>query len=417
MFASEVNPWARNIYALNFSSASVESQQQGSLPMPAELQGNIQKIALADVPYFDLLTAGFPCQPFTAQGASSGAGQVNRSSSRRPRGFRDPRGQLFWHVIRLLRAHRHEPERQPKVVLLENVPGLIKNDITRPAEVGQASNGSAVTRAEEPVEEGDEEEEEAEGQEPEELAKTIDAGVLEDVEPAAGGRVSMETSGLPCILSALSMSGYSVSWRIYDTKRLLPQMRERVYIVGIRNDIAAAADFAWPELPDLKPQLRHVLHGTSDSDNSVLDLERYRITKEQWAGVQQSPYFHRHPEHRLPDLGGVANTVRGSYRSGSRLYSQFVPMPAEATGVGGAANCISTLAGPATAAAPVRFMTPRECARLQGFPDSFLLTGESQGKCAVPEAAQYQAVGNAVPPPLVQHIAQALMGALCETRK
>merc|ERR1719450_549738 len=104
-------------------------EDHGELHFPSDLYASIQKVTLDDIPDHDILTAGFPCQPYTAQAASSSA--QSSGSSRRPRGFRDPRGQLFWHVIRFLRARQDEPHRQPKVILLETVPGLLKNDVTR----------------------------------------------------------------------------------------------------------------------------------------------------------------------------------------------------------------------------------------------------------------------------------------------
>ncbi|MGN0694660.1 MAG: DNA cytosine methyltransferase [Lentihominibacter sp.] len=58
--------------------------------------------------YFDVLCAGFPCQPFSNAGLK--------------RGIEDTRGTLFYHIAEILRDHR------PKAVLLENVRGLISND-------------------------------------------------------------------------------------------------------------------------------------------------------------------------------------------------------------------------------------------------------------------------------------------------
>ena len=88
---------ARAIYASNFDDddgvvTGVPVQKVGALP-PC-----------------DLLLAGFPCQPYTAQRGKA------------TRGFRDPRGQLFWHVVRLVCS---KPlSQRPKALLLENVKGL-----------------------------------------------------------------------------------------------------------------------------------------------------------------------------------------------------------------------------------------------------------------------------------------------------
>ncbi len=69
------------------------------------------KINPADLPDFDLLCAGFPCQPFSASG--------------RRRGFADARGTLFFEISRLAEAKR------PSYLLLENVPGLLFHDRCR----------------------------------------------------------------------------------------------------------------------------------------------------------------------------------------------------------------------------------------------------------------------------------------------
>ena len=69
------------------------------------------KIDPAELPDFDLLCAGFPCQPFSASG--------------RRRGFADARGTLFFEISRLAEAKR------PPYLLLENVPGLLFHDRCR----------------------------------------------------------------------------------------------------------------------------------------------------------------------------------------------------------------------------------------------------------------------------------------------
>jgi DNA (cytosine-5)-methyltransferase 1 len=90
VFSSEFNEHAQQSYLLNF----------GELP-----HGDITKIPSESVPEHDVLTAGFPCQPFSISG--------------KMKGFEGTRGTLIYEVFRIIEA------RQPKVVLLENVKHLM----------------------------------------------------------------------------------------------------------------------------------------------------------------------------------------------------------------------------------------------------------------------------------------------------
>ena len=71
-------------------------------------EGDVRKIVTSAVPDFDILTAGFPCQPFSVAGAQ--------------RGFSDPRGNLFFEITRVIDAKR------PRVIFLENVSNLVEHD-------------------------------------------------------------------------------------------------------------------------------------------------------------------------------------------------------------------------------------------------------------------------------------------------
>ncbi len=93
VFTSEFNHWAQRTYEHNF----------GEVPF-----GDITKLNLDIVPKHDILTAGFPCQPFSISG--------------KMKGFEDTRGTLIYNVFQIIK------KRQPKVVLLENVKHLINHD-------------------------------------------------------------------------------------------------------------------------------------------------------------------------------------------------------------------------------------------------------------------------------------------------
>lgn len=72
------------------------------------VEDDIRNIKIANIPDFDVLTAGFPCQAFSVAG--------------RQRGFGDKRGNLFFEITRIIDSKR------PKVVFLENVPNLMEHD-------------------------------------------------------------------------------------------------------------------------------------------------------------------------------------------------------------------------------------------------------------------------------------------------
>lgn len=93
VFTSEFNYWAQKTYEHNF----------GEVPF-----GDITKLDLEIVPKHDVLTAGFPCQPFSISG--------------KMKGFEDTRGTLIYNVFQIIQ------KRQPKVVFLENVKHLIHHN-------------------------------------------------------------------------------------------------------------------------------------------------------------------------------------------------------------------------------------------------------------------------------------------------
>jgi len=102
IFSSEWDKFAQITYEANF----------GEVP-----KGDITKIPSAEIPYHDILLAGFPCQPFSISGVSK------KQSLGKPHGFNDPsQGTLFFELKRILN------DKRPKAFLLENVKNLRSHD-------------------------------------------------------------------------------------------------------------------------------------------------------------------------------------------------------------------------------------------------------------------------------------------------
>ena len=95
VWANEIDKSAAATYKHNLGETSI-------------VVGNIKNIDVRDIPDFDVLAAGFPCQSFSTAGSQ--------------RGFDDSRGNLFFQVVRVAEA------KKPKVIFLENVENLIEHD-------------------------------------------------------------------------------------------------------------------------------------------------------------------------------------------------------------------------------------------------------------------------------------------------
>lgn len=94
VFTSEIKPSAVNVLRDNHPTETIS--------------GDITQIATANIPDFDILCAGFPCQAFSSAG--------------KRQGFADTRGTLFFEIERILR------DKRPKGFILENVEGLVNHD-------------------------------------------------------------------------------------------------------------------------------------------------------------------------------------------------------------------------------------------------------------------------------------------------
>ena len=105
VMASEINKAARETYQHNFEKISPELFKNDLF------KGDIMLIQPEDIPDFDIICGGFPCQPFSQIGLKKGFADE-----------RDNRGNMFFEILRLIKA------KKPKAFFLENVRNLEKHD-------------------------------------------------------------------------------------------------------------------------------------------------------------------------------------------------------------------------------------------------------------------------------------------------
>lgn len=194
--------------------------------------GNLKRIKTENLPDFDLLIAGFPCQTFSVMG--------------RKAGFDDARGQIIFHLARILK------ETQPTCFILENVRGLVTHD---------------------------------------------------------------KGETLKIILNELNESGYNVIYKVLTSIEYgVPQMRQRVYFIGINKKISKDISlFEWPKTVE-KPSLKNYL-----IDNNKADAERLEILQ----------YYLNNPtnngKYTVSDLQKMEGKILDTRMSDLRIYEERCP--------------------------------------------------------------------------------------------
>ena len=185
--------------------------------------------------------------------------------------------------------------------------------------------------------------------------------------------------------------GYQVDWRVINAQSFVPQSRERIFIVGFREENGFDLDeLALPDLPE-RPTLKAILHpenGTEEPDGHFITgnqgkvSTRYTLTGHLWDYLQDYARKHRSKGNGFgyglfgPD--DVARTLSARYfKDGSEiLIRQNFQNP--------------------------RRLTPRECSRLMGFD----APGEARFKIPVSDTQAYKQFGNAVVVPVAKAIAE-----------
>lgn len=291
VYANDYEPKCKITYDLNFSETPLEIK-------------DIREVKSKDLPEFDILLGGFPCQAFSIAGYRQG--------------FDDEkgRGNLFFEVERILR------ERKPEAFLLENVKNLERHD---------------------------------------------------------------KGNTFKVISEILDGLDYHFDYAVLNSKDFgdIPQNRERIYIVGFK-DPKKLSNFEFP-----KPvKLKNTIHSVLDPADSV-DTKYYYNDKPLYS--------------RLKDDIQSEDTVyqwRRKYVRDNK--SNVFPTLTANMGMGGH-NVPIVKQGDI-----IRKITPRECARVQGYPESYLLPTE------MADSHLYKQFGNSVSVPVLKRIAEKLYNALTD---
>lgn len=182
------------------------------------------------------------------------------------------------------------------------------------------------------------------------------------------------------IIESLNELGYQVFWRICDGQDFVPQHRERILIVGFdRRHFGADTEFRFDyDTPAGRPCLGQILEEQPDG--------KYVLSDKLWAYLQNYAEKHRAAGNGfgfgIAPKDGITRTLSARYyKDGSEI---LVERPR----------------------GNPRRLTPRECARLQGFPDSF--------RIPVSDTQAYKQFGNSVVVPLMGAVAGLIASKISE---
>ena len=305
-----------------------------------EPHGDITKIDSKDIPNHDILTAGFPCQAFSIAG--------------KRRGFDDTRGTLFFEVARIIR------DKQPKAFILENVPGLVSHE--------KGSTFQTIIDT---------------------LATTIN-----------GQKSFIETDNL----------GYHVYFGYLNSKDFgVAQNRKRIFIVGFRDSI----NFRFPGATNSNVKLKDILESEVHekyylSEKQINSLISHAKNQKEKGNSFSSKIITRE------NLNSPTLTTRYFMNSqflldeniiiGKDLKPKRNQDIASCLTVGGHSGGNHSDMDLLLSSTGIRRLTPRECAKLQGFLESY--------KIVCSDSQAYKQFGNSVTVNVIQAIAKNVLDSL-----
>ncbi|MBR6448897.1 MAG: DNA (cytosine-5-)-methyltransferase [Fibrobacter sp.] len=185
------------------------------------------------------------------------------------------------------------------------------------------------------------------------------------------------------IQESLDELDYDIFYKVLDGQNFVPQHRERILIVGFdRKTFKGLIDFKFDITPvKPKPVIKKILEKNPDP--------KYTLSDKLWSYLQAYAAKHKAAGngfgYGIAPLNGVSRTLSARYyKDGSEvLIAQKNKNP--------------------------RRLTPRECARLQGFPDTFKIT--------VSDGQAYKQFGNSVVVPLMANVAKLIVKELKQNAK
>lgn len=259
--------------------------------------GDVRDINIMNLPNFDLLIGGFPCQSFSI------------SAQNPPRlGYKDERGMLFFEMVKILKT------KQPRFFIAENVKGLLSAN---------------------------------------------------------------KKKAFPMILDEFKSAGYHIRHRLVNVSNYgVPQKRERVIIIGFRD----IEDYEAYKFPNATTEIIKIPLRLAIDENANCE-EKWYFSEKAIAGMLAVK--DKMNKGRCQNIDEPCNTISSHLAKVSLNSTDPVLMINDR----------------------YRRFTPNECAKIQSFPDSYKLT-------SVSECRQYKAIGNAVPPVMMWHIAKSLINAI-----
>lgn len=256
-------------------------------------------------------------------------------------GFNDTRGTMFFEIQRIL------VEKKPKAFLLENVKQLKSNN----------------------------------------QGKTLET-ILSVLQGSFNGNIPDTIPLTSEARKALSEKlNYWVDYKILRAADFgIPQNRERIFIVGFDKNYFKNIDFdklfKWPDPPKKPTKLGDILEENSD------ELDSYTISDTLWQG-----HIRRKKEHQNKGNGFGFGLFDKNSKYTNTLSARYYKDGSE------------ILIEQSELGKNPRKLTPRECARLQGFPESFIV--DAVGKSRI-----YEQFGNSVCVPVVKAVAESLIYTL-----